>query len=54
MEFNYFHKNFVIKGLRDSKRDYELEVKNFALYTFEDLNKQQLILLNDESICSYS
>ena len=37
MEFNYFHKNFVIKGLRDSKRDYELEVENFALYTFEDL-----------------
>ena len=37
MEFNYFHKNFVIKGLRDSKRDYELEVENFALSTFEDL-----------------
>ena len=37
MEFNYFQKNFVIKGLRDSKRDYELEVENFALYTFEDL-----------------
>ena len=26
-----------IKGLRDSKRDYELEVENFALSTFEDL-----------------